>query len=389
MQRDAHYYAVLAFARGCGFTKKAAHTVAYASQFVDDAKINHIVARGKRHDLEGVEVRGEYTHFFNMATCHQYLRFKTLNYSAMTNNTCAFHFVPGCNKGNLVAKKFRCMPSSDVIESILKEVLEGNGDNQLEKFGMVLHAFADTFSHQGFAGIPSKVNDIIKPKITKPRISIERLFNNQIRLFFRSQLRKFDFAIPPYGHGQALVFPDIAHLEWEYRYDNTKNLSAVDSKNPEEYKLYTVDNKTRFKDAFKVIKGYLENFLKTHNEYKDKSMFDQKNGLMFENFSDLENTLIELTIFKERKWKKDLINLELFDKTDIDDFVKYDKHKWLKNAFVNYRRRKFNHRSVSDVELKDGFDESNWYKYYKAVQWYKPLFFRYCKKYGLDIPNNY
>ncbi len=46
MKVDAHYYAVLAFCRACGFSKGSVHKVAYASQFVDDAKINHIVIRG-------------------------------------------------------------------------------------------------------------------------------------------------------------------------------------------------------------------------------------------------------------------------------------------------------------------------------------------------------
>ncbi|MBW2005917.1 MAG: hypothetical protein JRI72_15210, partial [Deltaproteobacteria bacterium] len=40
MKIDAHYYAVLAFARAIGFDKDSAYQVAYASQFVDDAKIN-------------------------------------------------------------------------------------------------------------------------------------------------------------------------------------------------------------------------------------------------------------------------------------------------------------------------------------------------------------
>ena len=391
MQRDSHYYAVLAYARGCGFKKEAAHTIAYASQFVDDAKINHIVVNGKRHDIEGAEVKGEHTHFVNMATCHHWLRFKTLNYSSMTNNTCAFHFVPGCDRGNLVAKKFRCMPSSQVMASILKELMEDNQDNQLEKLGMVLHAFADSFSHQGFAGIPCKVNDIIKPKIISPRFCIERILNNQIRLFFRSLFRKFDMAIPPYGHGQALVFPDMAHVKWEYRYDNTKQLSAVDSEDPEEYKLCSVDNKVRFKEAFKQIKKYLTDFLARHDDHKDPEMFSD-DKLLFNKFSILEDTLVKNRLsetFKECKWQKVIIGLKLFDRTDEKVFVQYDKHKWLKDAFANYKKRKFNRRSVPDVVLNDGFEYCNWYRYYKAVQWYKPIFFKYCKVYGLDIPNDY
>ena len=160
MQLDAHYYAVLAFARGCGFKKDAAHTIAYASQYVDDARINHIVVKKELNDLpEYDEIKDGSTHFINMATCHQYEWLKTLNYSAMMNNTCAFHFVPGCedSHGDSFVRKLRCKERSRVIEHIVEETLD---DEDLVKFGMVLHPYADTFSHQGFDGFLSKVNNI-------------------------------------------------------------------------------------------------------------------------------------------------------------------------------------------------------------------------------------
>ena len=94
MKVDAHYYGVLAFARACGFTKAAAWSVAYASQFVDDAKINQLTISGPIHgiDLDYLSPPS----LLNMATCHSYTRMKTFNLAAMINNTCAFHFVPGC-----------------------------------------------------------------------------------------------------------------------------------------------------------------------------------------------------------------------------------------------------------------------------------------------------
>jgi len=53
--------------------------LAYASQFVDDARINHIVIDGDptgiHHDIIDKEPS-----FFNMATCHSYSRVKTSNY---------------------------------------------------------------------------------------------------------------------------------------------------------------------------------------------------------------------------------------------------------------------------------------------------------------------
>jgi len=67
MKIDAHYYAVLGFSRACGFKKDSALLLAHASQFVDDARINHIVIDGDpagiHHDIIDKEPS-----FFNMAT---------------------------------------------------------------------------------------------------------------------------------------------------------------------------------------------------------------------------------------------------------------------------------------------------------------------------------
>lgn len=390
MQKDAHYYAVLAFARACGFKKEAAHTIAYASQFVDDSKINHIVANGRREDLAGAEVENDYTHFIDMATCHQYFRFKTLNYSAMTCNTCAFHFVPGCDE-KLVPQKFICKKKSQVINRIVSESIDDNEDNVLEKLGMVLHVYADSFSHHNFVGLPSKVNDIAKPKLISPIFSIKRLGLPTIRSFFREQLRKIDMAIPPYGHGQAYSFPDLAHITWKYKYDSTKKLIGVDKKGYDDFKTREVNNKLQFTEAFEEIKSHLEHFIAKHEDFKDRKWFKPNGSSKFENFNDLFKILTADAFsqyFKVEKWKKALIDFKLFDNTDVN-YIKYNKHRWLRDAFKNYNERRFNRRSVADVELKKGFENSNWYRFYKAVHWYKPKFFKYCKEFGLYIPNNY
>ncbi|HZK84509.1 MAG TPA: DUF6765 family protein [Desulfosporosinus sp.] len=40
MQRDAHYYAVLAFCRACGFNKDSAQVIAHSSQYSGRCSIN-------------------------------------------------------------------------------------------------------------------------------------------------------------------------------------------------------------------------------------------------------------------------------------------------------------------------------------------------------------
>jgi len=371
MKKDAHYYAVLAFARACSFKKEAAYTIAYASQFVDDAKINHISLKEKPNNIE-FETIDNKPAFFNMATCHSYFKIKTLNFSAMTNNTSAFHFVPGC-EGSSFVKKMRCKENKQVINNILTDAKE---DDDLVKFGMVLHPFADTFAHQGFSGLVSKVNDIQKCKPRKISGAIPKAITKVMLLFAKKNFDKYlDFALPAYGHGQAMENPDLPYLKWSYEYDYTDEFS-------EKLERSDNDNKKRFRRAFENIKEHLVEYLDKHPEYKD-------NNVNFTDFEMLYEVLIKRGNDKNRikNWQKLILETNLFIKSDIA--YKYNENLWLKLAFLNFDKRKFNNRKVSNAILTTEFNESNWFKFYKAVKWYKTMFFKYCEEEGLNIPNEF
>lgn len=77
-------------------------------------------------------------------------------------------------------------------------------------------------------------------------------------------------------------------------------------------------------------------------------------------------------------------NNELFKKDDPR--LKYDKNGWLKAAFSNFDKKKFNQRKVEGAQLATKFSDSNWYKYFLAVKWYKNKFYEYCSRSMLNIP---
>ena len=85
-----------------------------------------------------------------------------------------------------------------------------------------------------------------------------------------------------------------------------------------------------------------------------------------------------------KKWQETLISQGLLVETDSE--LVYDENRWLKEAFKNFEKKKFGQRKVESVELSPGFSDSNWYKYYLAVKWYKKRFFHFCSRYQLDIP---
>lgn len=374
MKIDAHYYAVLAFCRAVGFNKKAAHTVAYASQFVDDAKINHIILAEEPTGIEYDRVMGKPS-FFNMATCHSYFRLNTFNYDAMINNTTAFHFVPGC-KGENFSKKLRCSEESPVIVNILEDVL---GSDDLVKLGMVLHAYADTFAHQGFSGLLSKVNAIKDCNITS-RIYLD--IGDRVKFIGLLLLKKYLGKIfyrfnPAYGHSQALSYPDIPYLKWEYKYDYSDEFAS-------DYRITRIDNSKRYKRGFDRIKEYLADFLASHPLYKDENFqFDDYGSY----YGSLYDVLLKKAPLTDRikYWQDFLIDTGMFNKYD-KYIIEYDENLWLKQAFRNFDHNKFNSRRVEGVYLSENFAGSNWYKYYLAVRWYKEKFYHYTTECKLNIP---
>jgi len=371
MKRDAHYYAVLAFCRACGFKKNNAHTIAFASQFVDDAKINLILLDKSKKTIQHELIQNRPA-FFNMATCHSYFRIKTFNYEAMVNNTTAFHFVPGCTGENFT-KKLRCKEESPVILDILKDVIL---EDDLIKLGIALHAYADTFAHQGFSGMLSKVNDIKNCEAkNKVHLGLLESIPNILKQLSKEKFESyFDRIMPAYGHGQAMEFPDIPYLEWSYDYDYSDEFNGS-------YKKVVIDNKNRYRQAFNNIRWHLEDYLSKHTQYADRSF-------SFNNF----DLLFEALVFegsdkiREMNWKRILVDQGLFNRED-QLLLNYDDNGWLKEAFSNYDRKVFDNRKVEGAQLADNFLNSNWYGFYLAVKWYKKKFFEYCSKYHLSIPN--
>lgn len=369
MKREIHYYAILALCRACGFTKKSAQIIAYASQFVDDAKINLMYIHNPNHYVEH-DILHQRPVFFNMATCHTYYRIKTFNYEDMVNNTCAFHFVPGC-EGENFTKKLRCKEASPVILELVNDALL---EDDLIKLGIVLHVYADSFSHQGFSGILSMVNDIQNCK-AQTELYLN-FFDNTLLLFKQFRPKEyeklFDGLIPAYGHGQATDFPDIPYLKWSYAYDKSEKFNGS-------YQVTMIDNRERYLRALYSIKSYLENYLIKHPQYLDPT-------IEFKDFELFTNVLLMTASDRKREvnWVSFILKQGFYHFDDLE-FIIYSDKTWLQEAFSNYNL-KYNNRIVEEVQLADDFITSNWYHFYLAVKWYKKMFFQYCNKYQLFFP---
>lgn len=371
MKKDAHYYALLALARSVGIEKDTAQKIAYASQFVDDAKINKItLAADNPSDI--LSELDNSNKFINAATCHDYFKVDTFNYGAMTNNTSAFHFVPGCDEDTFV-KKMKCKKESPIIMDILKKAIK-EGDPI--KLGITLHAYADTFSHQGFSGIVSKVNDIEDLDTFNIIESENKVKKFLMEAFNDVKHAKKDKFMPAYGHGQVFQYPDLPYLKWKYCYDSSIDFSK-------DYEETRIDNRKRFKNAFEKIKEHLIDFKENNHEHRDQ-------GVQFEDDDKFYDLLLAKKKIKKRikDWQEFLVKNDLLSSSD-DHILEYDEDLWLEESFADFEADDFCSRIVEDVHVSDDFLESNWYKYYQGTQWYKDLFFKAAEDNGLNIPNNY
>jgi len=349
MEISSHYYALLALCKTVGLSDKISHTLAYSSQYVDDAKINYLSVKDKNQNQEN---------FTNIATAHRYFKINTYTFSAMIYNTCAFHFLPAC-KGDSFTQKLVCQKDSKITNTILINNLKSSP----QKFGMLLHIYADTFSHQGFSGLMSKTNQICDLKnrngtfMLKVKYFLNKSFDTIIKDF-----------VPAYGHGQAYHYPDIPYLNWSYKYDNEINQTAN----------IFVDNQERYKEAFDKIHSYLLKYIKINNitvATKDYDL-DQFYSILATKVND--NKKIKL-------WQEYLILNKYFKQNAKE--LKYDETVWLKECFEDFESRKYDNRVVKNAVLKANYKSSSWYKFTIAVKEYKIELKQILKNNNLELLN--
>lgn len=258
-----------------------------------------------------------------------------------------------------------------MIMDILNQALT---DPDLVKLGIVFHAYADTYSHQGFSGLPSKVNDIKKCNAIN-EVYLESgdfllyLFKH---VFIERFDAVFDRIIPAYGHGQAMSLPDLPYLIWTYTYDCSEEFHG-------EYRAVSIDNRERYQRAIVHIKHYLLQYLFLHPQFgdKDKKKYD---------FDRLMKQLIQKGSDKNREeaWISFMLEQGMYCERDIPTIVYYEDD-WVSEAFIDYDKRIFNNRRVLEAKITKNFDHTCWYRFYLAVKWYKKLFFTSCRKHALFI----
>ncbi len=233
MQIDGHHALTYIAARLAGFTAPDANIIAYSAQYVDDATNS-----GQIKFSNGAM-------YSRISSAHKMLDYRNSNELANHRVWIPFHFLPG--NGGLAAgsnptgsfiNKLICTPDSHVARDMLDlSIKDKTKPYGLHRLGISMHVYADTFAHQGFAGVNNDINEVDDLESDDP--SLDQGFFDKISNFLVSNAF-------PLGHGAALSHPDRPYISWTY----TNGSGNKVTRNNQEIFFDATDNMCRIMQCY-------------------------------------------------------------------------------------------------------------------------------------------
>lgn len=206
MQIDFHHTVTYVVARFAGFNHDHARIIAHSAQYVDDA-------------TNGGEIKFDNGALYHrICAAHKMLDYRNLQALANHRAWIPFHFLPGnygkqaheAVEGSFI-NKIICRPDSYVAQDMVAAcIADQHKSYGLHRLGITMHVYADTWAHQGFAGVDHKINEADKIHV-EGREDIK--FRQRVANFFADV---FVGNVMPLGHGAVLSYPDRPYLKWSY-----------------------------------------------------------------------------------------------------------------------------------------------------------------------------
>lgn len=242
MQVDLHYGMSFVLARLAQFERHEAEIIARASQYVDDAVNGGVIEfnNGAKYErISCAHLAKDFIHNIRDIENHR--------------TWVPFHFLPGnCGRGRAeqgsidFIDKIICCKNSEVAKEVVNSALSKRDESYfLYYVGIALHAYIDTWSHQGFAGVIHEVNEI--RNFDRPGFSWGE-FVDKVKSYVVDGLL-------PLGHAGALRYPDTPYLKWSYENARGQHIER--------------DNATEFIEAAQ----WCYSFLATVKEQRDELGF--------------------------------------------------------------------------------------------------------------------
>jgi hypothetical protein len=247
MQIDFHHGVTYVLARLAGFDETEAGTIAYSAQYVDDATQSGVI----KFDNGAM--------FTRMSSAHKLLDYRNFQELANHRVWLPFHFLPG--NGGLPSDqtppgsfidKLICRPNSPVAQDMVAECIhQRHKPYALYRLGITLHVYADTWAHQGFAGVNHQVNNV-KQIFNAAGEPDRNLLDRMISYFITEAL--------PLGHGAVFGHPDKPFLQWSYingRGEHIQRNNPVDFMTAAEQMVQALQ-RYRLGDTKAVVSGLSE-----------------------------------------------------------------------------------------------------------------------------------
>ncbi len=351
MQIDFHHATTYVVAREAGFSHDDADIIAYAAQYVDDATTSGTVY---------FDNRAVYNRF---SSAHKMLDLRNTEELANHYVWMPFHFLPG--NGGLAAdqnpngsfiEKIICKPNSPVAQEMVRDaILENDRDYSLHRLGVTMHVYADTWAHQGFAGVMHDVNEVEDAEETDD----SGVYAKGLADILRDVL---DDTIPPLGHGRAQTFPDMPFLKWTYQNGRGETISR--------------DNTSDFLEAAEQMCIAMRRYLKGNPNAKVK-------GLGSDTRKQIERMFLT-TIFEDgdqrhQSWLAAIRNGEFTacGKVDINDYFARGNDSWKADALGTSF-------DLPVHQYKAHFLKSQWKLFHDALQAHRfNVVYNILPKYGI------
>lgn len=345
MQKDMHYYSIFFLCMAAGFNPEDAFKTAFSSQYVDDSKCsNSVTIRCTDGDIE---------EFRPVKTAHN--GFKSFEEGVQEEIYFPFHFLPGLKNGNyeeMIVTKAGY--KGELFELLLENAREDK--KNFIKLGINLHVLADTFSHEGFSGHWSIINNINKVTFIPVKKNWPSALLSKIWWKFRS---KTIFSLAPaIGHGRAGVLPDVPHLCWSY-----KNLSG---------QMRMVSNNLKFFNGLLLIYENLLCKVSTGNPVLT--------------IQEVKSILWEAVFYNSRLnkrckfWKNKIVKHFNPDQHTLSNYLSYKSDRWLKEIGLKWTGFIFKKQTIKLRITIDDFINSKIYNFFKECQAHKKYVLKELRK---------
>jgi len=324
MQLDYHYYVIYHLARLAGFKRADAETIAYASQYVDDAT-----------ESEPIEPFPD-QHFDTVRTAHYNL--EAFDWNVQKKIYMPFHFLPNKIRWESPPDfSYITQPAhedeAELASMLFKDACgENNWRFRLIRLGVALHTVADTFAHFGFSGRHHDENNVGRIWLAKDGGWELKILESYVA----------DIFVPRIGHVEALEYPDWPYLTWRY----TNNRGKKKLRNNLDYSLRGV----------RLIYHFLKTAKSPSTESTD--LDDDHPGEL----NSIRKLLKRKGDLKRRckRWK------------DYSSAPGYDRKKWRREALrgnVDWDYMSSSQMQTLKKELKGktGFDDSRWAYFHRAA----------------------